>query len=240
LWLIVAVGVTLAGVGEFVYVRDSFDGTSSFRFNTVFKAGYQAWVLLAVAAGCMLVWNQHRLRGWIGRFWRAGLASLVVLALVYPIVGTYSRSRGGFDGTPTLDGMAWLERVSPGDAAAIDWLRARAPRSATVLETVGPDFDPNGAARVSTFTGLPTVIGWAGHEIQWGHDPGRRPADVATIYRTSALGTARTLLRRYDVRYVFVGSLERRAYPASSLAKFDRLGTKVFSRRGTSVYRLPS
>ena len=230
-------GVALAGIGEFVYIRDSFDGTSSFRFNTVFKAGYQAWILLAVAAGCIVVWNRARLRGWTGRFWRAGLTCLVAIAFVYPIVASYSRS-GGFRGRPTLDGMAWLERAAPGDAAAIDWLRARAPRSATVLETVGPDFDPAGSARVSTFTGLPTVIGWVGHEIQWGDKPGSRAADVATIYGTNNLARARTLLQRYDVRFVFVGSLERRNYPAAALAKFGRLGTKVFSRQGTSVYRL--
>ncbi len=239
LWLIVAIGIALAGIGEFVYIRDSFDATPSFRFNTVFKAGYQAWMLLAVAAGCVLAWNYERLRGWTGRIWKTGLACLVVLALVYPIVGSYSRS-GGFSGTPTLDGMAWLDRAAPGDAAAIDWLHKHAPRSATVLETVGPDFDPAGAARVSTFTGLPTVMGWAGHEIQWGHDPGRRPADVATIYGTRNLDRARALLRRYSVRYVFVGSLERRRYPARALAKFGRLGKVVFSRRGTSVYQLPT
>ena len=66
------------GIGEFVYIRDSFDGTASFRFNTVFKAGYQAWLLLSiVAAGCMVVWNRAWLRGWLGRFWRVGLACLV-------------------------------------------------------------------------------------------------------------------------------------------------------------------
>jgi YYY domain-containing protein len=237
LWLVIAIGIALAGIGEFAYIRDSFDGTATFRFNTVFKAGYQAWTLLAVAAGCAVVWNWSRLSGWTRRLWMAGLASLVALALIYPIVGSYSHSRS-YRGEFTLDGMAWLERVAPGDAAAIDWLRANAPASSTVLETVGPDFDPSGAARVSTFTGLQTVMGWVGHEIQWGHDPGHRAADVARIFRTRDLATARRLLRHYDVRYVFVGSLERRDYPAAALAKFDRLGTKVFSRRGTSIYRL--
>jgi uncharacterized membrane protein len=61
-----------------------------------------------------------------------------------------------------------------------------------------------------------------------------------TIYRTADLARARALLRRYGVRYVFVGSLERRGYRARALAKFERLGKKVFSREGTSVYRLPA
>ena len=238
LWLLVAAGIALVGIGEFVYVRDSFDGTSSFRFNTVFKAGYQAWFLLSIVAGCVVVWNGAELRGWVGRLWRVGLACLVVLALIYPVVGSYARS-GGFKNSPTLNGMAWLERRSPGDAAAIDWLRTHAPPSSTVLETVGPDFDPAGAARVSTFTGLASVMGWAGHEIQWGRKPERRFQDVQRMYRTNDLAEARRLLKRYRVRYVFDGSLERREYPTKALAKFTQLGRPVFSRKGTTVYLIP-
>jgi len=238
LWLLIAAGLALIGVGEFAYIRDVFDGTPSYRFNTVFKAGYQAWFLLAIAAGCIGLGNRAWLGRRIGRTWRAGLACLVILALAYPFAATYSRSRG-FEHTPTLDGMAWLEQIAPGDAAAIKWLRRQDRGSPTVLEAVGPDFDPAGSARVSTFTGLPTVLGWGGHEIQWGHQPGRRGSDVQQIYRTQDLAVARKLLARYDVRYVFVGSLERRAYPAAGLAKFARLGERVFSHEGASVYRLP-
>jgi len=144
----------------------------------------------------------------------------------------------GFDRSPTLDGMAWLEKSAPTDAAAIRWLRSRQPTPATVLEAVGPDFDPEGTARVSTFTGLPTVLGWAGHEVQWGHQPGTRARDVDRIYRTSRLSVASKLLAAYDVRYVFVGSLERQRYPRAGLRKFARLGTPVFSRGQTTVYRV--
>ena len=74
--------------------------------------------------------------------------------------------------------------------------------------------------------------------MQWGHDPGPRPSHVDAIYRTDDIGVARTLLDRYGVRYVFVGSLERKDYPAAALAKFARLGTPVFRSGDTVVYRL--
>lgn len=92
------------------------------------------------------------------------------------------------------------------------------------------------ATRVSTFTGLPTVLGWAGHELQWGHDPGRRANDVTTLYETRDLDLARKLLERYSVRYVFVGSLERRQYPAAGLLKFSQLGRVAFRSGSTVVY----
>ena len=79
-------------------------------------------------------------------------------------------------------------------------------------------------------------MGWSGHEIQWGHDPGSRFRDVQDLYRTDNLMEAAKLLQRYDVRYVFVGSLEREDYSASSLAKFDRLGRVAFRSGNAVVY----
>ena len=49
---------------------------------------------------------------------------------------------------------------------------------------------------------------------------------------------ARRLLGRYDVRYVFVGSLERKDYPAETLRKFAELGSPVFRSGDTVVYQL--
>jgi uncharacterized membrane protein len=82
------------------------------------------------------------------------------------------------------------------------------------------------------------VMGWAGHEVQWGHDPGSRFADVQQIYSTDDLETARELLEQYHVDYVFVGDLERRDYPAASLAKFRELGSVAFESGATVVYRI--
>ena len=63
-----------------------------------------------------------------------------------------------------------------------------------MLESVGDDYSAFGHARISTFTGLPTVMGWTGHELQWGHDPGSRRADVDLLYKTPDAAVARPLL----------------------------------------------
>src|SRR4029450_209833 len=81
-------------------------------------------------------------------------------------------------------------------------------------------------------------MGWAGHEVQWGHDPGSRLADVQTIYSTRDVKAAVRLLDHYKVRYVFVGSLERQDYGSPTLAKFKRLGVPVYRSGDTVVYRL--
>ena len=99
-----------------------------------------------------------------------------------------------------------------------------------MLESVGDDYSAFGHARISTFTGLPTVLGWPGHELQWGHDAGRGAADVARMYERRRGRRARTLLRRYGVRYVVVGPLERTDYGDAGVAKWDQLGRRVLRR----------
>lgn len=236
-WLLAAGAFGLLALSELVYIRDVFAGTPFYRFNTVFKLGYQAWFLFAIAAA-VGVWTSRR---WLSReAWPlllGGVALLITAALVYPVAGTYSRE-GRFSNAPTLDGLGWLRIRAPGDVAAIEWLRAHDAPGEAILETVGPDYDPLGRARVSTYTGLPAVLGWAGHEIQWNHPPGSRFQDVRSIYSTSDVDEARRLLERYHVRYVFVGSLERMDYPSSSLDKFSQLGRLAFASQGTSIYQV--
>jgi uncharacterized membrane protein len=237
LWLLLAGGVTCVLLPEVVYVRDAFDGGPLQRMNTIFKLGYQAWLLLALAAACALPWAGLWLprRGWAP--WAAVAAVLALLGLVYPYAGTYAR-RDGFSRSPTLDGLGWLRDRAPGDPRAIDWLRAHAPPAAVVLESVGDDYSAFGHGRISTFTGRATVLGWEGHEVQWDHDPGSRRADVDRLYRTRSAAEARRLLARYGVGYVVVGPIERTDYGDAGLAKWDTLGRRVLDRDGTTVWAL--
>jgi len=236
-WLLVAGGLACVLAPELVYVRDEFAGTPLFRMNTTFKLGYQAWILLAVMAACTLPWGRRLLpaAGW--RLWAPVSAVLLALVAVYPVAGTLGRT-GGLSGETTLDGRAWLAEEAPGDVAAIEWLQANAEPEATVLEAVGDDYSEFGHARISTFSGRPAVLGWEGHELQWGHDPGTRRADVAEMYRTPFPGVAGRLLRRYGVEYVVAGPLERADYGEDGLEKFDALGERVLDRDGTTMWKL--
>ncbi len=235
-WLLVAGGLTCLLGPELLYVRDEFDGSALYRMNTVFKLDYQAWLLLGLAAIGALAWWREWLPRGLGR-WAFGLlaGAVVVAAAVYPIVGTYAR-KDGFDSSPTLDGLGWLRDRAPGDPGAIAWLNDHAPDGSVVLEAVGEDYSPFGHARISTFTGLPTVLGWAGHERQWGHDVDDRAAEVARAYR--APESALDVLRRYGVRYVVVGPLERTDYGDAGVAEWDALGRRVYDEDGTIVWEL--
>jgi uncharacterized membrane protein len=237
LWILMAGGAALLLIPEILYLKDAFDGSPLFRMNTVFKAGYQAFLLLGLAAGCALPWAGGWLPRWAWTPWVAVAAVLILLGLVYPYAGSYART-GGFANSPSLDGLKWLAAKSPGDPGAIDWLRGHAPGDAIVLEAFGDDYSAFGHARISTFTGLATVIGWAGHEVQWQHDPGTRSADVQTLYTTPDAIAARALIARYGIDYVVAGPIEQTTYGDAGLAKWDQLGRKVYSSQGTTVWAL--
>ena len=234
LWLLVARRPDLpASSPELVYVRDEFDGSDLYRMNTVFKLGYQAWLLLAVAAACALPWAGAWLPRRVWPAWAALDRGAAAARRRLPLRG-HLRAQGRLRAlTVARRARAGCAPSAPGDPAAIDWLRANTPGSAVVLEAVGEDYSAFGHARISTFTGRPTVLGWAGHELQWDHDPGSREPDVRTLYTTTTSTAARDLIDRYGVDYVVFGPIERTTYGDAGLAKWDELGDKVFDRDGT-------
>ena len=77
---------------------------------------------------------------------------------------------------------------------------------------------------MSVYTGLPTVVGWNWHQQQRWEDRDHvsaRRAGVQSLYTTTDPALTRRLLEKYDVRYIYVGQLERLYYPQPGLDKFE-------------------
>ncbi|HLF04157.1 MAG TPA: DUF2298 domain-containing protein [Dehalococcoidia bacterium] len=232
----------LAGA-ELFYVVDLFGN----RMNTVFKLYYQAWLLLALAGAYgIYYWHAHRPRrpGWrVGHYtWVGAVALLVVVSLYYPLGAALDRTgllaSGRTDASATLDGLAFLRGSDPAEYQAIQCLRDQAPWG-RLVEAVGDDYSDHG--RISASTGLPAILGWPGHELQWRGD-GRvfagREQDVARIYQSDDLMEVRRLLDQYRVRYVYLGSRERARYGDSPLGRFDGLLRTVFAQGNVIVYEM--
>ncbi|HDQ70564.1 MAG TPA: hypothetical protein ENN19_00525, partial [Chloroflexi bacterium] len=231
--LLVATGALLALSVEYVYLRDHF-GT---RMNTVFKFYFQAWVTWGVVAGYALA---RFIRS--GRRWIVTAAMLLVAAgLIYPVLAIPTRARE-YGGPPTLDGAAHLASSNPDDYAAIAWLNQNVEGAPVILEA--PADERNAyvyEGRVSAHTGLPTVLGWAGHEHQWRgtyDEQTRRAEDIEMLYTSLDPNETWALLEKYDVRYVYVGPVERARYPAASLNKFNQLLEPVYNIDAVTIYQV--
>ncbi|MBI2863329.1 MAG: hypothetical protein HYX94_02050, partial [Chloroflexi bacterium] len=163
---------------------------------------------------------------------------LLVGALVYPVASVFSKTNG-FAGPPTLDGTAYVKRENPGEHQAIQWLMDNAPAGSVVVEATGGQYSEY--ARVATRTGLPTILGWAGHEWQWrGSDKAYvgRAEDLDTIYRSVDRAQVLTLLAKYKATYVYAGHLERSKYGQPALDRFAAFMDTVFRNETTAIYKV--
>jgi uncharacterized membrane protein len=199
--------------------------------NTIFKFYYQAWMLWSISAGfgAVIIFNSGK---W---FSKLILSLFILLGLLYPTFAFIDKTEGfnpanGF----TLDASAYFENYQPDEAAAIAWLKA-APQG-VVAEAIGGQY--SAYARVSTLTGKPTVLGWPGHEGQWrgGYEEvGSRESDVRQLYETSNWQSALEIIQRYDIRYIYIGSLEMNTYGVNAI-KFEQFLDLGFEQGTVRVF----
>jgi YYY domain-containing protein len=243
--LLFLLGLLLTFVTEFAYIIDIFHS----RKNTLFKFYYQVWTLWSVASAYALYYllsGPSRIRS---RAWRATAGTIMIafigLGLLYPALAIPTRLTNKT--SPTLDAIQGTANSplypNARDAyAAAQWLNQNVVGMPILLEASDDDATLRPArSRLSAWTGLPTLVGWYEHETQWrGNDAAQRQRlpDITTIYSTTDEDTARLLLQRYAVAYVFVGDRERKQYPAGGLAKFDRMFPIVFQQGAITLYRV--
>jgi YYY domain-containing protein len=211
------------------------------RMNTVFKFYLQAWLLLSIVAAVALGWLvresvRDRLLRQIRPAWLALLVIFVLAAVAYPLLASKGKIGLRFSDMPlSLDGMQYMDFAHysddgqdlnlPGDAQALRWMQNNVQGTPVVLEGRSPVY--RWGSRFSIYTGLPTILGWDVHEGQ--QRTGymgmlqERIGDVERAYSSTNPQDALNVLRKYQVRYVVVGGLERKYYPAAGLAKFRNM-----------------
>ena len=260
--LLGTVAFALVALTELVYLRDVFAGNFP-RMNTVFKFYFQAWALLSITSGAALYFifesfqTAPPLAGvnlWTRRaaqtMWSLVCLFLLLAGAIYPVVGSYQRTNGFTQRSNSLDGFTYMQSYSPGDYAAINWLNSHVQGTPVIVEAYGPSGgDYSDYGRISVFTGLPTLMGWVGHEYQWRvnwlnntsnmTDFYRRGTDINTIYTSTDSQVVLGLLTYYHVKYLYVGGLEISTYLGANLSRFRQFLPVVYSAQGVTIYEVP-
>lgn len=231
--ILALLGACLTIFPEFFYLRDQF-GT---RMNTIFKFYFETWILWGVVAAfvsAMLLKELNKTRGILFRL----IWILVITgALTYPVIMILNKTNNFKPAAWTLDGNAYIKQYHPDEFAGIEWLRAQP--MGVVSEAVGGSYSDY--ARISTQTGDPTVLGWPGHESQWrggAVEMGSRQTDIETLYSTHSWDQAFAIIARYQIRYIFIGDMERSTYPVDE-TKFSNILKPAYQNGSVTIYEIP-
>ncbi|HEX3271146.1 MAG TPA: hypothetical protein VHR15_10895, partial [Ktedonobacterales bacterium] len=186
--------------------------------------------------------------------------TLIAASVVYPVLATSARTVN-LTLQRSLDGIAYMANDNPtafadctqvgggsnsGDDAAIHWLNAHIEGSPVIVEAPGAEYSH--CSSISAFTGLPAVIGWSGHEVQWRVNWLAQPGNEAIlndrldavnqIYTNPDQSTVMGLLRRYHVRLLYVGAAERQTYSGADLDRYASYLKVVYQHAGVTIYAM--
>lgn len=231
--LLIVYSFILIVTPEFLYAKDIYP--DHYRANTMFKLGYQAFIMLSFVSAYVFVGILAKRKRSV--FFIAGLL-LTVLVLLYPsfAIQSYYGSLKSYKG---IDGVEYMKTRLPDDFSTIQYIRSNISGQPVVLEAQGGSYTDFG--RISVHTGLPTVLGWEVHEWLWrgSYDiPAPRIEEVRQMYESNDVSLTKKLLEKYDVEYVYVGDLEREKYPQLFEGKFSELGTVIYRSGESRLYHI--
>lgn len=184
------------------------------RTNTVFKFMTSLGLLLSL----FIFWPQERKAM---RYFQYVIISLSLVAsgmLVFNItkVEIFPVKK------PSLKSLSFLKYSFPSDAGIIDYLN-KLPGTPVVLEAAGKSFDYQ-LSRISSYTGLPTWLGWDQHVVLRGktwQEVFARKSFIDQVYQGADVIEIHQMLREQGIDYIVVGPAERARYNSEALMKFD-------------------
>jgi YYY domain-containing protein len=229
--VMVMIGLLLSLAPEFFYLRDQF----GWRMNTIFKFYYQAWILLSLASSFFIVKKFMDIKTTANRvFFSVTVIIVLGISIVYPFFALKDRISSLSNKAISLDGNAYLEYFYPEEYQAVTFLK-EVPYG-VISEAVGGSYSNFG--RISRLTGLPTVLGWPGHEVQWrggAEEIGSRESDIYTLYTTTEWDEAQRIIDQYEINYIYIGPLERSTYAVVEDKFFNHLSL-VFENSEIRIY----
>ncbi len=229
-------------IPELVYLKDIYIFEHR-RANTMFKLVYQSFLIYALISGYLVVRLNQALKKERKFLPLRLLVSSVFLLvfigqLIYPFfaIKSYYGNLKNYQG---LYGLNFLKQRYPDNYELVNWFQKNIKGQPVILEAAGDSYtDFN---HISAATGLPTIEGWLVHEWLWrgGWDePGARSEEVRQIYEAKAPEEARSILQKYQVKYLILGPKEREKYENINEEVIEQFAAPLLSFGDTNVYQV--
>lgn len=142
---------------------------------------------------------------------------------------------------------------------AAEWFNENVKGSPVICEGYGDSYTDR--CIISAYTGLPTVFGWQTHEWLWRYgsivdketaktveDPEDlvlhkliypRQGDIDTIYESEDPELIRSVINKYDIRYIVLGGLEFSQFDGDNTDLFyDMFGEPVFTYEDLLIFKV--
>lgn len=243
--VLILMGALIALFCEIFFIKDSLPPPNE-RYNTVMKLYLPLWVFLGIASVYGIFITSQKIKGKFKAAWICIISLFIAASLIQPLGQTIGWASGKRDyfgiGRGTLDGIAYLKTKASGDYDAIQWINNNIRGQPVILEAPGGAYQYS--SRISTMTGLPTVIGWITHEVMWRGSwemVSGRDTETNSIYNNPNSDESIAILRKYGVEYIYVGKLEKEQYPEDSLQGFAvaaQIYTLVYQNEEAEIYQV--
>lgn len=232
--------ISLLGVVSFTISLKDRQPLLGIIDSTKFGALKADWLVLIVAISFLIwiVWHLAR------RQYSAALTVIGVMAifggLIYPVLEIWNKTEGfqphlGF----TLDGKRVFRESYPDAMLAAEWLET-APVGVMAEAVADQGGSYTSYNLISTFSGMPSVLGWVGHEHQWrggGAEVGTRQQDLKELYSTRKADRVKAIVAQYHIRYIIFGNYERDTYRTTD-ELFAQLFEPVFRSESLTIYEV--
>lgn len=246
-------GLILVLLPEFVYLKDIYfyENPPFARANTVFKVWYSAWPLIAVSSAALAFLTLDRLKK---RSYYSLTIGVVIICFVlgygsfrgFSILiqdGTFERFSGlAKDNTSnTLDGFAYLQYLEPKKLDVINWVNKNIKDQPVVAQASGESYTT--LSWFSSYTGLPSTLGWSSHEWGWRYDANSwaeisfRMEEINSLYESKIPNDLKNQAAQMNAEYILIGPDEFEKYSIDKTNFDTTFGEPVYSNSLYYIYK---
>ena len=253
-----AIGLII--ISELVYQKDA-SGDKYARSNTVWKVTLQAFLMFDVVIGYISVRIFMVKRSIVKKlilgivvgsilcsvmmFAFYGLGQPYLGLVVQPIVLQNGSIQFPLKSTSpyiSLDFNKDFKLNFADDYNVIKWLKNKeVGNQPVIVEANGDSYSDYG--RFSIHTGFPTIMGWYVHEWYWRgskntSDRDMHVADVSTIYTSANTSNIIPILKKYHVKYIVLGKLERDKFTNLIQTTIMSVGSVIYQSGTTQLIKV--